>query len=184
VRLGNRTPIVTGLAVILAGLLWGSTVAVDTPYLTIAGWLALIGIGMGMTMTPAMDAALGEVPVERSGSGSALTMALRQVGGALGVAVLGSVLSSVYTHRLDVTGLPARLAETAQESVAAGLGVARATGSTALAGSVTQAYVHAMSVVMLTSAGMAVLGMIVAGTLMPSRAAAQTPREESATLSV
>jgi len=181
-RLGSRVPIVVGLGVILAGLVWGSTVSVGTGYPTMAGWLTLLGLGMGLTMTPAMDAALGEVPPARAGSGSALTMALRQVGGALGVAVLGSVLNAVYTHRLDVGGLPAGAAAAARESVAAGLAVARTAGSTALASSATDAYVHAMSVVMLTSAGFAVLGMVVAATAMPARAAAQTPREESATI--
>ena len=184
VRLGARRPIVAGLAVILVGLVWGSTVAVDTSYLPMACWLALIGAGMGLTMTPAMDAALGEVPPERAGSGSALTMALRQVGGALGVAVLGSVLNAAYTHRLDVTGLPPAAAHTARESVVAGLAVARTAGSSALADSATHAYVHAMSTVMLTSAGMAVLGIVVAATLMPARASAQTSPEESATISV
>jgi hypothetical protein len=186
-RLGNRLPIVTGLAVIAAGLLWGCTVAVDTGYAPIAGWLTLIGLGMGLTMTPAMDAALGEVPPDRSGAGSALSMALRQVGGALGVAVLGSILNAVYTARLSVAGLPVHLADSAKESVAAGLAVARATGDAALASSAAQAYVHAMSIVMLTSAGMAVLGMIAAATLMPAHAGpegpwSQTPSTESATI--
>jgi len=184
VRLGNRVPVVAGLGVIVAALGWGSTVAVDTVYLPIACWLALLGLGMGLTMTPAMDAALGEVPPERSGSGSALTMALRQVGGALGVAVLGSVLNAVYTQRLDVTGLPAGAAATARESVAAGLAVARRTGSTALADSAAQSYVHAMSTVMLTSAGTAVLGMVLAAILLPARAATQTTPQESATIAV
>jgi Na+/melibiose symporter-like transporter len=183
-RVGNRVPVVAGLAVILAGLLWGSTVAVDTRYLVIACWLALIGVGMGLTMTPAMDAALGEVPAERAGSGSSLTMALRQVGGALGVAILGSVLGAAYTDRLDVTGLPGPAAHTARESVAAALAVARQTGDAALAGSATHAYVHAMSAVMLTSAALAAVGMLVAAFLLPARAATRTPSEESATIGV
>lgn len=183
-RLGNKVPVAAGLAVILVGLGWASTVTVDTPYPPMAGWLTLIGLGLGLTITPAMDAALGEVPAERSGAGSALTMALRQVGGALGVAVLGSVLNAVYTDRLDVAGLPGPLAATARESVAAGLAVAGRTGDAALAASAAHAYVDAMGAVMLTSAGLAALGALVALALLPARGAAQTPVEESATIPV
>jgi EmrB/QacA subfamily drug resistance transporter len=184
VRLGARTPVVAGLAVILGGLLWGSTVTIGTAYWQIACWLTLIGLGMGLTMTPAMDAALGEVPPERAGAGSALTMAIRQVGGALGVAVLGSALNAAYTGRLGVTGLPAPLAHTARESVASAVAVARATGDPALAVSAGHAYVHAMSVVMLASAVVAVLGMLIAAVLLPPRGPVQTAREESATIAV
>jgi len=184
VRLGTRIPVVTGLGVIVTGLLWGSTVTVSTGFGSIAGWLALIGLGMGMAMTPAMDAALGEVPAGRYGAGSALTMALRQVGSALGIAVLGSILNAVYTGRLAVTGLPGPLARTARESVSAGAAVARSTGDAALASSAGHAYVQAMTTVMLTSAGVGLLGMVLAATLLPARRAVQTPREESATIPV
>src|SRR4051794_17262494 len=80
VRLGNRIPVVAGLLIIAAALTWGATLEVGTAYGVLAGWLALTGAGLGLTITPAMDAVLGEVPPEHSGSGTALTMALRQVG--------------------------------------------------------------------------------------------------------
>ena len=182
VRLGARIPVVAGLLLIAAALAWGSSVAVDTPYPIIATWLGLVGAGMGLTVTPAMDAILGELTPEQAGSGSALTMALRQVGGALGVAVLGSVANAGYTGRLDVTGLPPQPAHTAAESVAAGMAVAQRLGSTALADSAAQAYVHAMSLVMLTSAALAVLGALIAATLLPARAVPQPSRRESATI--
>jgi EmrB/QacA subfamily drug resistance transporter len=177
-RIGARLPIVIGLLVIVAGLLWGSTVAVDTGYPTIATWLALVGAGMGLTMTPAMDAALGEIPPERAGAGSALTMALRQVGGALGVAVLGSIANAGYTGRLNTAGLPADLAHTASESVAAGTGVAAALHDPALAASAAHAYVHAMSLVMITAAGCAVAGAVAAALLLPARAGVPAQGDE------
>jgi EmrB/QacA subfamily drug resistance transporter len=186
-RLGSRVPVVAGLGVIVAGLLWGSTIDAATAYAQLAGVLALLGLGMGVTMTPAMDAALGEVPEDRAGAGSALTMAVRQVGGALGVAVLGSVLNAVYTSRLDVGALPPALAGTARESVAAGLAVARTAGDAALAASATGAFVDAMGVAMLTSAGVAVVGMLLAGLLLPARAdraAAPAPTEPQGTMAL
>ncbi|HEY6797258.1 MAG TPA: DHA2 family efflux MFS transporter permease subunit [Kineosporiaceae bacterium] len=184
VRLATRIPVVAGLAVIVSGLLWGSTVAVSTGYLVVASWLTLIGLGMGLTMTPAMDAALGEVPPGQDGVGSALSMAVRQVGGALGVALLGSVLNAAYTGRLAVTGLPGQAARTARESVAGGMAVARATGSRTLADSVAQAYVHGMSAVMLAGTVLGVAGIVIAATLLPARRPAQQAADPSATIAV
>jgi len=99
-RIGSRIPIAAGLGLIAAGLLVGSTTTITEGYLRIAGWLALIGIGVGMALAPAMEAVLGELPPERAGSGTALTMTLRQVGAALGVALLGSVFSAAGAHSM------------------------------------------------------------------------------------
>jgi hypothetical protein len=147
-----------------------------------AGWLALTGVGLGLTITPAMDAVLGEVPQEHSGSGTALTMALRQVGGALGVAVLGSLASAAYTGRLDVSGLPASAAQAVQDSVAGGMAVARALGSRSLAGDVAGAYVHAMTVVLLTTAALALIGAVLAALRLPARGAVPAGEREPATI--
>jgi predicted MFS family arabinose efflux permease len=182
VRLGARIPVVTGLLLIAAALVWGSALDVGTAYAVMAGWLALTGAGLGLTITPAMDAVLGELPDEASGSGTALTMALRQVGGALGVAVLGSLANAAYTGRLDLTGLPAEAAGAARDSVTAGMAVARALGSPALADSVATAYVHAMTVVLLTTAAVAVLGAVVAALRLPARAEVRSDDETSVTI--
>jgi predicted MFS family arabinose efflux permease len=182
VRLGARVPVVSGLLLIAAALVWGSTLEVTTAYGVMAGWLALTGAGLGLTITPAMDAVLGELPEESSGSGTALTMALRQVGGALGVAVLGSLANAAYTGRLDLAGLPAPAAEAARDSVAGGMAVARALGSPALVESVATAYVHAMTVVLLATAAVAVLGAVVAAFRLPARADARSDDEASVTI--
>jgi hypothetical protein len=99
-------------------------------------------------------------------------MALRQVGGALGVAVLGSLASGAYTGRLDLTGVPAELAGAAGDSVGAGMAVADQLGSAALAESVATAYVHAMDVVLLATAVVAVLGATAAAMFLPARGTA------------
>src|SRR4051812_10838931 len=177
---GARIPVVTGLLVIAGALVWGATLEVGTPYAVMAGWLGLTGAGLGSTITPAMDAVLDEVPEEHSGSGTALTMALRQVGGALGVAVLGSLASAAYTGRLDVAGLPGPVAETARESVTAGMAVAA--GNPALASSVAGAYVHAMSVVLLATAAVVGAGAVVAALRLPARAESPSVARESATI--
>ena len=89
----------------------------DSGYGFTALWLSIAGLGFGFAMVPAMDAALGAIPADRAGSGSGLLMTLRQVGGAIGIALLGSLLAGAYDDRLDTTGLPARAADTAGDSV-------------------------------------------------------------------
>lgn len=159
-RLTGRMPtgllVGSGLGLMAVALAGASTVQADTGYGVLALWLALAGKGLGLTVAPAMDAVLAELPTGRAGSGTALSMALRQVGGALGVAVLGTVAHAGYTGRLDVTGLPAPAARAAEESVVAGTQLAERLGSAALASSVGEAFVHAMTLVMLTSAALAV----------------------------
>src|SRR4051794_2974355 len=182
VRLGARIPVVAGLLVIAGALAWGATLEVATPYGVLAGWLSLTGAGLGLTITPAMDAVLGEVPDEHSGSGTALTMALRQVGGALGVAVLGSLAGAAYTGRLDVSGLPAPAASAVEDSVAGGMAVARALGSESLAAQVSAAYVHAVTVVLLVTAGIAVGGAVLAALRLPARAASPSAEREPVTI--
>ena len=171
VRRGTTAPVVAGLLLVAAGLGWGAALAVATPYAVIAGWLALTGAGMGLTITPAMDAVLGDIPADRTGSGTALTMAVRQVGGALGVAVLGSVASAAYTGRLALEGLPPEAASAVRESVTGGMAVARSAGSEALATSVSEAFVHAVSVVLLATAALALLGALVTALRLPAHGA-------------
>src|SRR4051812_6727730 len=182
VSLGARIPVVAGLLVIAAALVWGATLEVGTAYGVMAGWLALTGVGLGLTITPAMDAVLGEVPEEHSGSGTALTMALRQVGGALGVALPGSPARAAHPRRPPLAGPPAPAAPPAQESVAGGMAVARALGSRALADDVAGAYVHAMTVVLLTTAALALIGALLAALRLPARAAAPAAGREPVTI--
>jgi hypothetical protein len=182
VRLGTRLPVVAGLLLITAGLSWGATLTVATPYAVMAGWMALTGVGLGATITPAMDAILGEIPPERSGSGTALTMALRQTGGALGVAVLGSVASATYISRLDLTDLSGSMAATVRESVTAGMAVAHRLGEPLLADSVAQAYVHALAVVLLGTAALATLTAAASAVFLPGPSASDHTAAESVTI--
>jgi EmrB/QacA subfamily drug resistance transporter len=170
-KVGARVPVATGLAVIAGGLGLGATSTVHSGYWFAATWLALVGAGIGLALAPAMDAVLGELPVGRSGSGTAMTMTLRQVGGALGVALLGSISASAYTGRLDTTGLPPVAAGPARDSVNGAVAVAQQLHDPALLASAGGAYVHAMSVVLVVCSVVAVAGAVLAGVFMPARAA-------------
>jgi hypothetical protein len=132
-------------------------------------WLAIVGFGTGIALPPAMNAALGRLTGERSGVGSALITAIRQVGGVLGVAVLGSLLNSAYRGRLDLTGLPPAAAGAVRDNVASGVAVARQLGSGALAATVRAAFVHGMDVLLATSGAIAIAAAVLALVLLPGR---------------
>jgi len=117
-----------------------------------------------------MNAALSALSPERSGSGSALISAMRQVGATIGVAVLGTVLDSVYRGHLDVTGLPAAAAAAAKSSVVAGVAVAHELGSAALLDSVRHAFVQGMDAMLWVCGGIALAGAILALLFLPRRA--------------
>ena len=134
-----------------------------------AAWFAVTGLGLGIAMPTALNAALGALTPERSGSGSALITALRQVGATIGVAVLGTVLDSVYRGGLTVTGLPAASAAAARSSVAGGVAVAHAAQSAPLLHAVGVAYVHGMDVMLWVCAGIAVAAALLGLAFLPRR---------------
>lgn len=181
-RLGARATVALGFAVMAAGLAAGATTGPDTGDLRTLGWIAVLGAGLGFAMPTAMDAALSALSKERSGAGSALIMAVRQVGATIGVAVLGSVLNGGYHARLDLAGLPPRVAEVVRDSAAAGVAVAHQLGSAALLAAVRAAFVHGMDLLLWVSAGLAVVGMLLALAFLPERAApvAATAAERAA----
>jgi EmrB/QacA subfamily drug resistance transporter len=168
-RVGAKVPVAGGMLLIAAGLVLGATTTIHSGYGLTAGWLAVVGAGTGLSLAPAMDAVLGALPPERSGGGSALTQAFRQVGGAFGVALLGSVLASAYTDRLDVSGLPAPAAHAANDSISGAVAVAGQLHDAALRASADAAYIHAMDVVLLVCGAAAVFGAVLAGLRLPAR---------------
>jgi EmrB/QacA subfamily drug resistance transporter len=179
-RIGATVPVAAGMFLIAAGLGLGAITGAHSGYGFVAGWLSVIGVGVGLALAPAMDAVLGELPPERSGSGTAMTMTLRQVGGALGVALLGSVSAAAYTDRLHLAGLPAPAARAAEDSIAGAVAVGERLGSAALLADARSAYVHAMSVVLVVCATIAVLGGVLVALLLPARARDRQPSGELA----
>jgi hypothetical protein len=121
-------------------------------------------------MPQAMNAAIGALSAERSGAGSALISALRQVGATIGVAILGTVLSSVYSSHLAVTGLSATAADAVKSSVAAGVGVAHQLNSAALLDSVRHAFVSGMDTMLWVCAGIALVSAVLGAIFLPRRA--------------
>ncbi|MEZ5192681.1 MAG: MFS transporter [Nocardioides sp.] len=128
-RIGTKVVVTTGMVLFGAAFLWMSTDAVDSSYAAvIVPQMVLMGLGMGLISTPATESILLVLPPARAGVGSAVNDATRELGGTLGVAVVGSVFSSVFAGRLADGGfatLPGGLLARSQDSV----GVAQAVAS-------------------------------------------------------
>jgi DHA2 family multidrug resistance protein-like MFS transporter len=145
---GARSMVAAGFAVMAAGLAMGAFTTVSSGTGFAAAWFAVSGLGLGVAMPSAMNAALGALSADRSGAGSALITAMRQVGATIGVAILGAVLSSIYQARLASAAVPAPVASVARSSVAAGVTVAHRIGSAALLASVRSVFVDGLDVML------------------------------------
>jgi hypothetical protein len=183
-RTGAKVVVTAGLLVVAGGLAWLSQAGVDWGFWHVAGPLALMGVGIGLAMAPATDAIMGSLPIEHASVGSAVNDTNRIVGGALGVAVLGSLLSSGYRGGMDAAthGLPAPAAGAAQDSVAGAFAVAHQVGGAggrALQAAASSAFVDAMSTATLVAAGAAVAGALVALLWLPARAAEAAPAADA-----
>jgi MFS transporter, DHA2 family, multidrug resistance protein len=167
---GAKDLVAAGFGIMAVGLVFGAFTKTGSGTGFAAAWLAVAGLGLGLAMPQAMNAALGALSAERSGSGSALISALRQVGATIGVAILGTVLDSVYRGHLLVTGLPAATAALARSSVVAGVAVAKTLGSPALLASARSAFVQGMDTMLWACAGIALASAILALIFLPRRA--------------
>ena len=124
-RFGTRRVTSSGLAIVAGGLVWLAVTAVpDQRYLLLMPGLVLLGIGMALTTAPSTTLIMTSLPTDKAGVGSAVNDTVREVGGSLGIAILGSVFASVYKQSVVIPGLPAEAQAAARESVAAAFQVA------------------------------------------------------------
>src|ERR1017187_8299086 len=177
-RVGVRALVTVGFAVMAAALAVGATTSTHSGTVFAASWFAAAGLGLGFAMPAAMNAALGALSAQRSGAGSALISAMRQVGATIGVAVLGTVLLSAYRSRLGLTGVPTAVSQAVRGSAAAGIEVARKLDSVPLLDSVRIAFVHGMDVMLWACGGIALTGALLALAFLPSKAS-PAARDES-----
>ena len=154
-RVGPKALVTAGYVVMAAGLAIGAITRAASGTGFTATWYAVTGLGLGLAMPAAMNAAIGALSAERSGSGSALITAMRQVGATIGVAVLGTVLLSAYRSQLDLAGLPAAAARAVRSRIGAGVGVAIHLHSAALLAVVRAAFLHGLDIMLSVCAGIA-----------------------------
>jgi Na+/melibiose symporter-like transporter len=186
-KFGTKVTVAAGLTVVTIGLFLLSTMTVDTPYLWIMLRMMCLAGGMALVMAPATESVMSALPLAKAGVGSAVNDTTRQVGGALGVAVIGSLLASGYTSSLkpwvSTTPLPAQLKSLVLDGVGTAGVVAEkiaANGGTALANELIRrshlAYVEGMQTGFLVAGAVSILGILTAIAFLPSHA---TPVEEA-----
>lgn len=139
-KLGARIVLTAGFLILGAGLAMGAMTEVSSGYGYTAIWTTLLGFAMGVVMPAGMGMAMGELTAERAGSGSALIQALRQGGGTIGIAVLGTVLATRYQSDLGSYDQPP-----ISDGVNAGVAVAHSTGDTGMLEQVQTAFMSGMS---------------------------------------
>ncbi|MDX6336643.1 MAG: hypothetical protein QOG05_3983 [Streptosporangiaceae bacterium] len=175
-RLGSRVIIPAGIALMGAGLLDLSTAGVHTSYPPLAVAVAIMGAGMGLVMAPASTTIMSTVPAHQAGAGSAVNDTIREVGGALGIAIVGSLAENVYRTKLGsalVTAhLPQPVTHLATSSVAAADAVGRQLGGAAgsqLTAAAHTAFTSAMATGMRISAVVALAAAVGAAFALPAR---------------
>ncbi len=181
VRIGNKAVVSAGLTLLTVAYVWISTLSADTAYVAIAGQMVLLGLGMGFTSAPATESIMGAVNVHKAGIGSAVNDATRELGGTLGVAVIGSVYASLYSDAFVRTAaLPAEAAEAARESVGGALLAAErlAAGGAgdaaqALTAMASTGFFDGLQAGCLVAAGLCAAGAVFAAAVLPAQPAAQ-----------
>ncbi|MGI8776050.1 MAG: MFS transporter [Acidimicrobiales bacterium] len=174
---GTKVIVAGGLVGVAAGLAVMSTLGASSGYGPVLLSLVVLGAGMGFTMAPATESIMGSLPLGKAGVGSAVNDTTRQVGGALGVAILGSLVSSSYGTRVveafRAGGVRGPAVTAARDSIGAAVGVAQGVGGApgrALATAARVAYVDAMGPAVMVAAAAALLGAVIAAVFLPARA--------------
>ena len=176
-RIGTKLVVAGGLASMAAGFAWVSAASASTPYIEIVGQMLLLGAGLGATTAPATESIMGSLPLDKAGVGSAVNDTTRELGGTLGVAVIGSVFSSVYIGALAngpiFANLPGEAREATEESVVAAGFVARELGPNApmFLDEISEAFLTGLAASCIVVAGVAVAGSLFAVRFLPARAA-------------
>jgi EmrB/QacA subfamily drug resistance transporter len=175
--INTKRTVALGLTMVTVALLLMTRVQVDSSYLSIVWRLMLMSAGMGLTMAPATDSVMGSLPLAKAGVGSAVNDTTRQVGGALGVAVIGSVLSSVYGTRIADffagTPAPPEVVEVAKSSLGGAMRVASTIGGAQgaeLLRVANQGFVDSFHTGAKVAAVATFLGVIVALVFLPAHA--------------
>ena len=153
----------TGLAIVLsATLLWDA----DTSLFALLPWVFFLALSMGWVMAPATEAVVSAVPAAKSGVASAMNTVARMVSGALGVAVVGSLVNSLYANDVEpaLSDLPAPAREAAGESIGAANAIATELppdASSALLASAGDAFVNAMATGLAVAAAFSAVAAVI-----------------------
>ena len=175
-KLGAKRAVAGGMTVLTVGLLLMSLVQIDTPYWYVAMCLVLVAYGVGSAMPSLSSGIVQSVPMHKAGVGSAVNDTTREVGGAIGIAVVGSVVSSIYRSNASSTiaQFPEELQEVARVNIARALGVvgrleqtAGAEAAAVLRNDLRQAFVDGTHVALRVSAALVAVGAVIMFVRLP-----------------
>jgi EmrB/QacA subfamily drug resistance transporter len=187
-RLGTKVTVASGLAIAGTALVLMIQLQVGSSYGDLVWRLMLMAFGQALVMAPATESIMGSLPLAKAGVGSAVNDTTRQIGGALGVAIVGSVMSSMYASKISdlFAGTPSAgsaAEQTAKDSLGGALAIAAkappALGNT-LSAVAKSAFVDGMHTGVLVAAGAAFLGSIVAAIWLPARASDENIESQAA----
>lgn len=179
-RVGTKVVVTTGLAVVSVGMMILARTDVGSDYGHLVQSQIVLALGMALSMAPATEAIMGSLPPAKAGVGSAVNDTTRELGGALGIAVLGSLFASRYAARLrpDVDALPDDIGDAALDSVAGAVEIAADVGGPtgdALLSSAIAAFVDGLQLAATVGACTAIVGAVIAAAFLPARAT-EAPR--------
>jgi EmrB/QacA subfamily drug resistance transporter len=180
-RVGTKLVVTGGMVSMAIGFVVATTNGVDTAYAVIVLAMLFMGGGLGLVAAPATEAIMGSLPPAKAGVGSAVNDTARELGGTLGVAIVGSVFSSIYGSRLTDalagTPMPDEALAVAKESVGAAKEVAAQTSATAgpdagafVDRAVNSAFIDGWHIGSWVSAAVVLFGALIAWRFLPARA--------------
>jgi len=182
-KLGMRNCVRIGFGLVAVAFVGMSTLGVDSAYWPLAIFLMVMAAGLGMLMPPASGMIVASVPLSKSGVGSAVNDVTRELGGAVGIAIMGSILATVYKSSMadKIAGapIPDAVRPVVEDSIGRAFAVAEQTAAqagpeaaAALRKAAAESFISGSHVTFLVAAGVAVLGSLIAGNLIPNSAPA------------
>ncbi|MFI6542792.1 MFS transporter [Streptomyces prunicolor] len=191
-KLGMKPMVVTGMAIGTAGVFLLTLVDKTSGYGDFLPMMLLLGFAIGLSVSPATDTIMGSFPENELGVGGGANDTALELGGSLGIAILGSLLGTTYKDKLtDLVGghLPAAALDTAKDSVGGGLAVAQQIAKTPSAGpqqaqalvdAVHEAFAHGVAQTSLVGGIIMAAGTLIVLAVLPGRRAAKTPEPQGA----
>jgi len=180
-RIGTRTTVLIGFFLVTVGFGVAAFMDAGSPYVLVGGSLGIIGFGLGMVLPQATNGVLAATPPERAGIGAAVNDGMSELGGSLGVAILGSLLALGYRNEIEariaaagdaINTIPANVVEAVRESLAAGSIAVQQLApdvATPIREAAGQAFVSGMTTALLVGGGLTLVGLVLAWWLFPAK---------------
>jgi EmrB/QacA subfamily drug resistance transporter len=185
-KFGNKLVVATGLTIVTTSLLLFETFEPNSSVLHVIAITVMMGAGMANVLAPCTDSIMGSLPRAKAGVGSAVNDTTRQMGGAIGVAVFGSIMASHFTSSVTAKlsgDLPARVLSAVGNNVGQAVGIAQQTRpplSAQIASAAKESFVSGMHVIGFAAAAITFVAVIGVVLFLPARARNEEPAPDDA----